>query len=67
MRACGQGATTLESCLEYTLGPDDMMAFTAPRRALALAQQNKKPPRLNRQKPTQASQVFSTPRVTVQS
>jgi hypothetical protein len=63
MRASGEGAPKLETCLDYQLGPEDMLQFTAPRRALALAHHNKKPTRLNRPKPSQASQVFGSPSV----
>jgi hypothetical protein len=66
-RAAGEGVTTLEGCADYHLGADDMLMFTAPRRALALAHQNKKPTRLNRPKPSAASQVFGAPSVAFQS
>jgi hypothetical protein len=65
-RGCDEGSTMLDTFVDYRLGPDDMLAFTAPRRALALAHQNKKPTRLNRPKPTQASQVFGSPNVAFQ-
>jgi hypothetical protein len=58
MRAAKDGVPQIDPKLDYQLGPDDMLAFTAPRRALALAHQNKKPTRLNRPKPSPASQVF---------
>ncbi len=66
-RASLEGAPALEGCLDYALSADDMVAFTAPRRALALAHQNKKPMRLNRPKPTAASQVFGAPSVAFQA
>lgn len=66
-RVSTESLASLENCADYQLGPDDMLAFTAPRRALALAHQNKKPTRLNRPKPTQASQVFGAPSVAYQS
>jgi hypothetical protein len=58
MRASKDGVPQIDSNTDYLLGPDDMLAFTAPRRALALAHHNKKPSRLTRPKPNQASQVF---------
>ena len=58
MRAEREGVPQIDSAVDYELGPDDMLAFTAPRRALALAHQNRKPTRLNRPKPSPASQVF---------
>jgi hypothetical protein len=61
MRASKDGVPQIDAALDYQLGPDDMLAFTAPRRAVALAHQNKKPTRLNRPKPSPASQVFGTP------
>jgi hypothetical protein len=60
MRASKDGVPQIDSTLDYQLGPDDMLAFTAPRRAIALAHHNKKPTRLNRPKPSPASQVFGT-------
>jgi hypothetical protein len=60
MRALKDGVPQIDSTVDYLLGPDDMLAFTAPRRALALAHHNKKPTRLNRPKPSPASQVFGT-------
>lgn len=61
MRAAKDGVPQIDSSLDYLLGTDDMLAFTAPRRAIALAHHNKKPTRLNRPKPSPASQVFGTP------
>jgi hypothetical protein len=60
MRALKDGVPQIDSTVDYRLGPDDMLAFTAPRRALALAHHNKKPTRLNRPKPSPASQVFGS-------
>jgi hypothetical protein len=60
MRALKDGVPQIDSTVDYLLGPDDMLAFTAPRRALALAHHNKKPTRLNRPKPSPASQVFGS-------
>jgi hypothetical protein len=60
MRASKDGVPQIDSTLDYQLGPDDMLAFTAPRRALALAHHNKKPTRLHRPKPSSASQVFGS-------
>lgn len=62
-RAFAEGASTLEACVNYQLGPEDMLTFTAPRRALALAHSNKRPIRMNRPKPSHASQVFGPPSV----
>lgn len=67
MRAAKEGVPQIDCSLDYQLGPDDMLAFTAPRRALALAHQNKKPTRLNRPKPSPASQVFGSPSVAYQA
>jgi hypothetical protein len=62
-RAFAEGAPKLETCIDYHLGAEDMLTFTAPRRALALAHHNRKPSRLNRPKPSPASQVFGSPTV----
>jgi hypothetical protein len=61
MRAGKDGVPPIDCTLDYQLGPDDMLAFTAPRRALALAHQNRKPTRMNRPKPSPSSQVFGAP------
>jgi hypothetical protein len=66
-RVSSETPANLEVCVNYHLKAEDMLAFTAPRRALALAHQNKKPTRLNRPKPTHASQVFGSPNVAYQS
>jgi hypothetical protein len=66
-KASGESSSSLDNFLNYRLVADDMLAFTAPRRALALAHQNKKPTRLNRPKPTQASQVFGAQSAAFQS
>jgi hypothetical protein len=60
-RTHSEGTLDLSTCIDYVLSESDMLAFTAPRRALALAHKNKKPMRVNRPKPTQASQLFGTP------
>jgi hypothetical protein len=54
-RASNEGDATLETCADYRLGPEDMLTFTAPRRALALAHSNKRPIRMNRPKPHESS------------
>jgi hypothetical protein len=56
-----EGAPTLDSCANYALSEPDLLAFTAPRRALALAHRNRKPIRVNRPKPSESSQVFGAP------
>ena len=60
-RAMNEGAPTLDSCANYALSEPDLLAFTAPRRALALAHRNRKPIRVNRPKPSESSQVFGAP------
>ena len=67
IRSQGEGDIAIETCRDYLLSDPDLVTFTAPRRALALAHQNKKPIRLNRPKPTPASQLFTQPRPAVQS
>jgi hypothetical protein len=55
-----EGVPLMDAAVEYRIESADLLAFTAPRRAVALAHQNKKPTRLNRPKPSSASQVFGT-------
>lgn len=62
VRSQSEGEAAVGACKDYLLSVPDLVTFTAPRRALALAHQNKKPIRLNRPKPTPASQLFTQPR-----
>jgi hypothetical protein len=57
-RALAGDGITLEGCGDRALVGADLVTFTAPRRALALARANKKGPRVTRTRPSQASQPF---------
>jgi hypothetical protein len=67
MRCAKDGVAQIDPSVVYQISPDDLLGFTAPRRALALAHQNKKPMRVNRPKPSQASQVFGSPATAFQA
>jgi hypothetical protein len=58
-RAASEGEGQLRACEDYALSGPDLLAFTAPRRALALTRGAKKPARFQRPKPSQASQPFA--------
>lgn len=58
MKALKEGEIALASCQEYELLGPDLLAFTAPRRALAVERANKRSSRTFHPKPSPASQPF---------